>query len=152
MAPRNGITRDSDPRQAGLFDGASATAACGSLQFDAEWRAALNKAIDECGFGRGNIAIEMERLLGGDPSYPVSVALLNAWTAPSKTDYRFPLTYLPAFIRATGATWLLDVLAGKCGCVTLTGEEQHLVEIGRLQRRVADDKRRLQLLVKGSAR
>jgi hypothetical protein len=152
MAPRSSSTRGSDPRQVGLFEGTSATAACGSLNFDAEWRAALNRAIDECGFGRGNIAIEMERLLGGDPNYPVSVALLNAWTAPSKTDYRFPLTYLPAFIRATGAVWLLDVLAGKCGRVTLTGEEEQLVEIGRLQRRVADDKRRLQMLVKRGAR
>lgn len=149
-APRIGGV--GDERQPTLFDATYTTAASGSLNFDVEWRAALNKAIEECGFGRGNIAIEMERLLGNDPDYPVSVSLLNAWTAPSKTDYRFPLLYLPAFIRATGATWLLEVLAGKCGRVTLTSEEEQLVEIGRLQKRVHDDRRRLQALVKGRPR
>jgi hypothetical protein len=154
MAPRAPLGNQNDPRQANLFDAGSATPASGSLQFDSEWRAALNRAIEECGFGRGNIAIEMERLLGNDPDYPVSVALINAWTAASKTDYRFPLIYLPAFVRATGADWLLDVLAGKCGRVTLTADEQRLVEIGRLTTRLRDDKRHLHRLVssKGKVR
>lgn len=119
-----------DPRQATLFDSASSTPTSGSLNFDREWRMALNEAIEQCGHGRGNIATEMERLLGNDPDYPVSVALLNAWTAPSKTDYRFPLIYLPAFIRATGAFWLLDRLAGKCGLATVDPE---LAMIGQLR-------------------
>lgn len=147
MPPRSKRQGDDDPRQVSLFATDSSTPPCGSLNFDREWRAALNQAIEECGFGRGNIAIEMERLLGNDPDYPVSVAMLNAWTAASKTDYRFPLTYLPAFIRATGAIWLIDVIAGKCGRVTLTNDEQQLVEIGRLQVRQRSDARRLKHLL-----
>ena len=147
MATRARSHSADDTRQPSLFGSASSTPARGSLLFDGEWRAALNQAIEESGFGRANIATHMEELLGNDPDYPVSVALLNAWTAPSKTDYRFPLIYLPAFIIATGATWLLDVLAGKCGRVTLTEDEQRAVEIGRLQIRQRDDKRRLQQLL-----
>ncbi|WP_119304997.1 hypothetical protein [Dongia deserti] len=130
-----------DPRQATLFDSDSSTVASGSLNFDREWRAALNQAIEECGFGRANIATEMERLLGNDPDYPVSVALLNAWTAASKTDYRFPLIYLPAFVRATGAMWLLDRLASKCGRAIVDDE---LATIAQLR----DERSRIDSLVK----
>jgi hypothetical protein len=119
-----------DPRQASLFDSDSSTVASGSLNFDREWRAALNEAIDSSGKGRAQIAAEMERLIGADPDYPISVALLNAWTAASRTDYRFPLIYLPAFVRATGALWMLDRLVSKCGLATVDPE---LAMIGQLR-------------------
>ncbi|WP_119301102.1 hypothetical protein [Dongia deserti] len=141
-----------DPRQATLFDGDSSTVASGSLSFDREWRAALNQAIEECGFGRGNIATEMERLLGNDPDYPVSVALLNAWTAASKTDYRFPLIYLPAFVRATGATWLLDRLASKCGRVVVDDEMAQLAQARHEELQAVERRKQLEQKIRKQQR
>lgn len=103
----------------------------GSLLFDAEFRAALAKAIADSGKPREAIAIEMERLLGSDPDYPVSRALLDAWTAPSRTTHRFPAIYLPAFVRATGAAWLFDVIVGKSGRRAITPVESAHAELGR---------------------
>lgn len=122
-----------DPRQANLF-GAGDAPPAGSLQFDAEWRAALTEAIDKCGFGRGNIADRMETLLGGDPEYPISKAMLDAWTAPSKPGWRFPLIYLPAFVEATGAHWLIDRLAAKCGYSVMDQAARDTVTLGEIER------------------
>lgn len=139
----------SDPRQGALFAAIPATTPSkGSLNFDRELRAAMGDATAASGKSRKAIAEEMEELLGSDPDYPVSRALLDAWTAPSRTDWRFPLIYLPAFIQATGADWLLDRLAQRCGRVVISGEEARDIEIGQIKRRMTADQQRLRDLLK----
>lgn len=128
MTAPGGNKRAVDPRQASLFDASSTTPAGTGRDLDLEWRAWLNEAIKQCPRSRAEIAAEIKRLIGDDPDYPISVALLNAWTAASKTDYRFPLIYLPAFIRATGADWLLERLASKLGRAVVTPDDAQLAE------------------------
>ena len=60
----------------------------------------------------------------------VTKAQLDSWTAPSRDAWRFPLSYLPAFVEATGAVWLLDLLAERCGCKVVHGEAAVLLELG----------------------
>lgn len=127
----------------------------GSLACDGEWRAALTKAIGDCGKGRAQIAAEMEELVGSDPDYPISRALLDAWTAPSRTGHRFPVIYLPALIHATGAVWLLDLIARKCGRTVVTGEQAIAAELGMLEAEEAhirERRRQLRRLIGGKAR
>jgi len=144
---------ESDPRQGALFSpNAAREPAKGSLNFDRELRAAMAEAVKQSGKPREVIAEEMEELLGSDPDYPISKALLDAWTAPSRSDWRFPVIYLPAFISVTGADWLLDRLAERCGRIAIGDEEARDMEIGRLQRRVAADQRRVRDLLKSAVR
>jgi len=124
--------RQTDPRQQilALDQSTRAPAARGSLNWDGELRAALAEAIKQSDKSRAEIAAAMEDALGADPNYPVSVSTLDAWTAPSRTDWRFPLLYLAAFIEATGAAWLLARLASKSGHQVVTGEAAIGAELG----------------------
>lgn len=131
-------SRPRDQRQRSLFDDAADNGAgerlpTGRLNIDIEWRAALNDAIDESGLTRDVIAAEMTRLLGADPRYSISKANLDAWTAGSRTAWRFPVIYLPAFIEVTGASWLLDRLARMHGRHVVDDDTLRLAEIGRTE-------------------
>ena len=136
-----------DKRQGVLFDAGDARAPQpGSLNLDLELRAALTEAIAGSDKTRERVAEEIEVLLGNDPDYPVSKALLDAWTAPSRTGHRFPAAYLVAFIHVTGAHWLLDRLATRCGRVVLTGEAARHAEIGHTIQQIDRHKRNLRKL------
>lgn len=145
MAPRKPQTVD--PRQfslEGYFEIPAAPRDLpGTLNIEHELRAWLNQAIKDSRLGRDQIGAKMTELLGGDDEdFHVSKAMLDAWTGQSRTSWRFPLSYLPAFIAATGAYWLLDRIAQKCGCRTLVGEEALFAEYGRLDALEEDLKRR----------
>lgn len=62
----------------------------------------------------------------------VTKAQLDSWTAPSRDGWRFPASHLPAFIQATGAVWLLDLLARRCGCSIVRDDHAGLIELGEL--------------------
>lgn len=107
--------------------------ASGSLDFDRELRAALTRAVKETPKRRAEIAAEMTDLVFGEiGETEITKAQIDAWTAGSKIEWRFPLQYLPAFVQATGAVWLLDLVAGKCGCRVLVGEQALLAELGAI--------------------
>jgi hypothetical protein len=136
-----------DPRQILMaLDGSRAPA--GSLNWDAELRAALSEAISLSGLSRAEIAAAMEQALGHDPHYPIGVSTIDAWTAPSRTDWRFPLLYLPAFIEATGATWLLTRVAAKSGHRVVTGKDALGAELGAVLAQQDDLKERARNLRK----
>jgi len=142
--------RPLDPRQRVLaLDENERTATpAGSLQWDGELRAALAQAIKDSGIKREEIAARMEEALGADPNYPISVSQLDAWTAPSRTDWRFPLVYLPAFIQVTGATWLLARVASKCGHKVVAGTDALHAELAELIGQEEDLKARKSIIRK----
>jgi hypothetical protein len=119
-----------DKRQGQLFDKAATARDFEVYNIDGDWRRWLSEAIAASGKSREAIAAEMEQLLGSNPDYPVSKAMLDAWTAPSRTDWRFPLIYIRAFVTATGADWLLDRVARWCGRLMITGEQAAHAELG----------------------
>lgn len=105
----------------------------GSLDISSQLRNSLKRAIRECGKDRIFIAAEMTALVFGDAGDgEITKSQLDSWTAPSRDGWRFPLEYLPAFVKATAAFWLLDDLAGFVGCKVLMGEQAALAEVGAL--------------------
>ena len=117
----------------------------GSLDISSQLRNALKTAITQSGKDRIYIAAEMTDLIFGEAGEgEVTKSQLDSWTAPSRDGWRFPLEYLPAFVRATSAYWLLDLVAGFVGCKVLMGEQAALAEVGALemQREKLEDRMR----------
>ena len=105
--------------------------ASGSFDFDGQLRNHLNTAIKNSPLHRSEIAAGMTDLIFGDAGDgEVTKCQLDSWTGPSRTDWRFPLSYLSAFIKVTGAFWVLDRIAGMLGCKILVGEQALLAELG----------------------
>lgn len=102
----------------------------GALAFGAVIRGLISEAIKASPLSRPAIAVRMSELTGQD----ITVHMINAWTAESRAEWRFPLEYLPAFEEATAThaitAWLADVRGGQL----LVGREALNAEIGRLER------------------
>ena len=115
----------------------------GAFDFDLQLRNLLNRAIKESPKSRAEIAAAMTDLVFGDAGDgEITKVQLDSWTAPSRGDWRFPLCYLPAFVKAADAVWLLDKVAAMVGCKVLVGSEALDAELGRIQRKMAELKRR----------
>lgn len=98
--------------------------------WDARWRSAIVHAMARSGKTREEIAAEMTASLTLDR--PISKAMIDAFAAPARRGWRFPVAYLPAFIAATGAHWLLHVLAIPCGRRVITLQDARILELGRV--------------------
>lgn len=131
-----------DSSQGSLFE--PRPAAAGALNFDAQLRAAISDSIDRSRLPRQLIAEEMERLLGTDPDYPVSKALIDAWTAPSRSGWRLPALYVPAFCAATEDDRVLRLIVGKSGAKLMDDEAES--ELGRLEAEALQIRERQKLL------
>lgn len=130
--------RRTDTRQSSLFgEPVTEPRPTGVLNIEVEWRAALKDAIDSSGLTREQVAVEMTRLLGGEQGFKVTKAHLDAWTAPSRSPWKLPASWLPAFIDATGAGWLLDRLARKNALNVVDEETMHLANLGRTEVEIA---------------
>jgi hypothetical protein len=113
----------------------SESAAPGSFDDASAIRGILVRSIDESGKGRAAIADEMSRLL----ARRVSEKMLNAFTAESRDDRRWPLEFTRAFCAATGSDELLRHLVELTGCYVITAEEKLMFDLGR------------QLIIRGEA-
>lgn len=63
----------------------------------------------------------------------LTVDALYAYTAASKPEHDMGLTRFVAFVRATGAFWLWDLLVEDDGLVVLQGREAKLAQLGHLR-------------------
>lgn len=79
------------------------------------------------GHDRFDVATQVSRLSGRD----MTKNMLDRYTSESG-DWRFPLEALPALAKATGDLRMLELVAERCGCRLLRGEEAMLAEIGAL--------------------
>ena|ERR1039457_1439761 len=113
-------------RQRNLFDGTSDVVP-GSLNDASVVRAALVDAIRKCGKSRETLAEEMSHLTGTE----VTVRRLNAFTAESREDYRFPAELARAFCTATGSYALLRNQIEMAGFRVVTETEFELLRLGR---------------------
>jgi hypothetical protein len=122
--------------QQSLFEEASGVVP-GSLNDASVVRAALADAIRKCGKSRETLAEEMSRLTGTE----VTVRRLNAFTAESREDYRFPAELARAFCAATGNYTLLRNQAEMAGFRVVTKTEFELLRLGReyLRQKRAND-------------
>lgn len=122
-------------RQLDLLDAASPEPT-GSMNDGALVRGVLVEAIRNSGKSRAQIADEMSRLVGR----AITQRMLDAYTAESREDHRWPGELTRAFCSATGDDRLLRVLAESAGLRVITDAESHLLELGRnyLQRSRAE--------------
>ena len=97
----------------------------GTLNIRERLRRSLNLAIKESGRSRHQIAGEMSHLLGVE----VTKAVIDAWTAESKENYRIPAEYLPAFCKATDCNGPIDLLCETAGIFSMPGPDAIRSEI-----------------------
>lgn len=102
----------------------------GSLDYSVELAHTLSDALKACPKSRYEIAARMSELVGQE----ISKTMLDAWTAESKSGWRFPFEYAAAFEAACESTCLQELLCRKRGSRILEGEEALLAELGRLDR------------------
>lgn len=102
----------------------------GSLEYAIELCCALSDAITKSGLSRYQIAARMSELTGQE----ITKAQLDAWTAESKTPWRFPFEYSAAFEVACSTTCLQDLLGRKRGSRILVGEEALYAELGLVKK------------------
>lgn len=99
-------------------------------RFRARLKRAMARAIRECPLDRATIAARMAQYLG---IASISRAMLDAYTAESKEGHDISLVRFKAFVRATDANWLWDLVVAEEGLTLLEGDEARLAEIARLQ-------------------
>ncbi|WP_320194708.1 hypothetical protein [Agrobacterium rosae] len=138
-----------DPKQMDFFREAVFPTRTASEKLDIErFRSTLKRemarAIRECKHDRETIAAKMAYYLGLEK---VSKAALDAYTAESKTAHDISMPRFKAFVRATNANWLWDIVVSDDGLLLLEGDEARLAEISRVrqaQRELAQELKLLQ--------
>ncbi len=106
----------------------------GTMNVRDRLRRALNRAIKECSLSRHQIAGEMSHLLGVE----ITKAVIDAWTAESKDNYRIPAEYLPAFCRATGSNDPIEILNDTVGMFSMPGPDALRSEIQRWKEKLSE--------------
>ncbi|MEP2760969.1 MAG: hypothetical protein ABJP66_18075 [Hyphomicrobiales bacterium] len=129
--------------QEALFPVRSASSAIDPDRFRSKIKRAMAQAIRECPHDRPVIAARMAQYLGL-PN--LSRSTLDAYTAESKVSHDISLVRFKAFVRATGATWLWDMIVSEEGLLILEGDEARLAEIARLQQEQRDLAKQLKTL------
>jgi len=104
----------------------------GSLDIDAELRAAVSEDIKACPLSRYLLAAKMSELVGCE----ITESMLYSWTADSKEKHRFPCQFLPAFVLATGQRRAFETLSRRSGLFALPGPEALRAEIQRLEEEI----------------
>ena len=116
--------------QAPLFPVRARAEQIDMARFRSKLKRAMAQAIRECPYDRPTIAARMAQYLG---LASISKASLDAYTAESKEGHDISLIRFKAFVRATGAVWLWDMVVSEDGLTLLEGDEARLAEIARLQ-------------------
>ena len=119
----------------------------GRLNVRESLRISLVCAIKNCKLSRHQIAGEMSHLLGVE----ITKTTIDAWTAESKPQHRFPAEYLPAFCRATGCTEPLEVIGEAAGIFALPGPDALRAEIQKYseqERAARSERRRREMFLK----
>lgn len=120
----------------------------GSLQHSIELREVMSEALRTSQLTRYEVAAEMSRLLGVE----ITKAQLDAWTAESRSNWRFPFEYAAAFDAALGGHVLQDLLARKRGTRVARGPDSMLADLGRIEqmmRELRTLRQRIQQALKG---
>jgi hypothetical protein len=110
----------------------------GKASIDAAVRSLVSQALKRNRGSRYDVAARMSEILGVE----ISKAQLDAWSAESKENHRFPLVYAAAFCEATGDKALVRYIAKLCGGYFIEGEDALRLELGRIEEQKADLQKR----------
>jgi hypothetical protein len=95
-------------------------------------KSAMGQALKESPKPAHLIAAEIAEMTGRE----LTPDALYAFTAPSKPDHDIGICRFLAFVRSTGAHWLIDVLAEDLGLTVLQGREAHFAQRGFLAQKM----------------
>lgn len=95
---------------------------------------AMSEAIRESGKSRLTIAILMTESLGYQDGATVTEAMINAYTSAARETHNISVVRMKAFVRATGANWLWDVVLEGDGLTILEGGEAHFARAALLRK------------------
>jgi hypothetical protein len=143
------MARKQDGKTLDLFSVPVPSTIPGTLNLNIQTPHLLSAAIKDSGMERDEIALHMSRLTGDH----ITEDMLNAWTAKSKTKWRFPIQYLPSFEVATGTHLVSHFMAEKCGGTFLIGEEVLKARLGKkisLKKQLEEEIRSLQKHIGGN--
>jgi hypothetical protein len=119
----------------------------GSLDMAREVREILSEVLGRAA-ARGTDRFEISTLISRLTDRDISKHMLDRYSSTASEDWRFPLEALPALTQATGDFALLELIAERCGCRVLRGEEAMLAEIGALMLQEKAAKARLETIRK----
>lgn len=89
----------------------------------------MSQALKECPDSAAIVAARISEMTGRE----MSVDALYAYTAASKPEHDIGIVRFVAFVRATEAFWLWDMLVEDDGLMVLQGREAKLAQLGHLQ-------------------
>ncbi len=95
----------------------------------------MSRALRECGKSRHEVAASMGEALGVDT---ISKATIDSYTSEAKEDHQISVLRLKAFVRATRAYWLWDLVVADDGLTMLEGDEARLAEIALVEQKKAE--------------
>ncbi|WP_020179821.1 hypothetical protein [Methylopila sp. M107] len=114
-----------------------------SVDLSVRIKSGMGRALKECPDSASVVAARMGELSGRE----ISADSLYAYTAPSKPEHDIGIVRFVAFVRATGAFWLYDMMVEDDGLVVLQGREARLAQLGHLaqeERRLAAARREIE--------
>lgn len=91
-------------------------------------REVVSEALKRMDCKRWEVAGRMSELCGVE----ITESMLNAWTAESKENHRFPLELVPAFCQVTGDYTLIEMTAFACGCMVVQSKDAFLLRMGQI--------------------
>lgn len=100
-----------------------------ALDLSLRIKTAMSQALKECPDSAAIVAARISEMTGRE----LSVDALYTYTAASKPEHDIGLTRFVAFVRATGAFWLWDLLVEDDGLMVLQGREAKLAQLGHLE-------------------
>lgn len=92
-------------------------------------KSAMGEALKACPDSAAVVAARISELTGRE----ITADALYAYTAPSKPEHEIGIVRFVAFVRATGAAWLYDLLVEDEGLIVMEGREAHLAQLGLMQ-------------------
>jgi hypothetical protein len=113
---------------------AASPAIQGKASIDAAVRSLISDALKRCPLSRYEVAAKMSEILGTE----ITKAQIDAWSAESKENHRFPLVYIGAFCDATTNKSLGRYIAQLCGGHFIEGEDAVRLELGRIEEQKAE--------------
>lgn len=136
---RRRMQRDSDAQgdlfSADLYPVRVRTARVGALDLTLRIKSAMGEALKACPDSATIVAARMSELLPAERA--LTPDALYAYTAPSKPDHVMDIDRFVAFVRATGANWLYDLLVEDEGLIVMEGREAHLAQLGLARQEAA---------------
>ncbi len=124
----------------------------GSLDYGTELRHVLSQALKKTPKSRYEVAARMSELVGQE----ISKSTLDAWTAESKSNWRFPFEYAAAFeVACDMTTALQELLCRKRGSPLPIGDEALYAQLGRLdwaERQLREQRKEIHASIKKAKR